>query len=227
MRLTAGLLTAALLTAAVAVPADAAPKKKKPAPKVCKLIVDDEGDAHLASPEVPTDESVDIVEGDFASNGKKITGIIRLKSLVEENPRSPMGQVYFLLFKLKGTDDTLTLSAGLYPTGNQFQYGYQAPDPNVSALNVSYTLGDAVGTITGNEIRITADIANFPQKAFLKNGNSVTTLTAEARYVYGQRLVPSQNVGPARVPLGGLTLRVDDAAGKPYVLGAPSCVAVK
>lgn len=225
MRLTVGLLTACLVATAAATPATAAPKKK-PVPKVCNIIADDPGDAFLGASQVPSDDSVDIVGGDFASNGKKLTGIIRLKALAQQNPRSPMGQVYFVIFKVKGIEDTLTLSAGLYPTGNQFQYGYQAPDPNIPVLNVSYTLGNAVGVINGNEIRITADIANFPQKAFLKNGNSVTTLTAEARYVYGQRVVPSQNVGPVRVPLGGLTARLDDATGKAYVLGAPSCVAV-
>lgn len=220
MRLaTAGLAAACTLTALTALPAAAAAKPKP----VCNLIFDDAGDATAST--VPGDDSVDIVGGDFASNGKQLTGIIKLKALANPNPQSPLGQAYFITFNLKGTADTLTLSAGLYPTGNQFSYGYQAVDPNTT-VNTSYTLGNATGKIVGNEIRITADIAKFPQAKFLKNGNRVTTLAADARRVYGQRVVPSQQVGPARAPLGGLTLTFDDATGKPYVLGARSCVAI-
>lgn len=226
MRLAAGLLAAATVTAVAAVPASAAPKPKpKPVPKVCNIIADDPGDASNAS-QIPSDDSQDIIGGDFASNGKKLTGIIRLKSLAQQNPRAPLGQAYYVLFKIRGSDDVLTLSAGLFPTGNEFTYGYQGKDPNTD-VNTSYTLGKAAGEVKGNEIFITADIAAFPQKALLKNGNSVTELTAEARGVYGQRVVPSQQVGPARAPLGGVTLTFDTATGKPYVLGNPSCVAIK
>ena len=219
MRLVAGIATACTLAAIGAVPAHAA--KAKPAPAVCKLIFDDEADYTVPD----GDASVDIVGGDFASNGKQITGIIRLKGLTNPNPRSPLGQAYFIEFTVKGSSDILTLSAGLYPTGNQFGFGYQGPDP-VLPINTSYTLGEAKGVIAGNEIRITADIAKFPQAKLLKNGNKVTTLEANARRVYGQRAVPSQQVGPVRAPLGGLTLNYDDATGKTYTLGARSCVAV-
>ena len=219
MRLVAGLATACTVAALGAVPA-AATTKPKPAPPVCKLIFDDEGDQTT-----PGDASVDIVGGDFASNGKQITAIIRLKQLVNPNPQSPLGQAYFVSFTVKGSSDTLTLGAGLYPTGNQFTYGYQAEDPT-SGVSTSYTLGNATGAINGNEIRITADIAKYPQAKLLKNGNKVTTITADARRVYGQRVVPSQQVGPVRAPLGGLTLTYDEATGKTYTLGARSCVAV-
>ena len=216
MRLVAGFATACTIAALAAVPAEAA----KVAPAVCKLIFDDEGDQSA-----PGDASVDIVGGDFATNGKQVTGIIRLKALTNPNPASPLGQAYFLTFTVKGSADQLTLGAGLYPTGNQFTYGYQGVDPT-SGVNTSYTLGEAKGVIAGNEIRITADIAKYPQAKFLKNGNKVTTLAADARRVYGQRVVPSQQVGPVRAPLGGLNLTHDDATGKTYTLGARSCVAV-
>jgi hypothetical protein len=222
MRVTAGLVAACTLTALAAVPASAAKPKPKPVAKVCKLVVDDAGDATLQDG-VPSDDSLDIVGGDFASNGKKVTGIIRVKALQQQNPRAPLGQLYFAMFTVKGVTTPLFLSATLAPTGNQFHYGYQAPDP-VLPLNTSYAAGAAVGKITGNEIKITADISKFSQKAFLKNGNQVTTLTLEARMLTGQRAVPSQNVGPARVPFGGLTSLIDDADGKKYTLGTPSCV---
>lgn len=220
MRVTAGLVAACTMTALGAVPASAA-KPKAPA-KACNLIVDDAGDA-TPEPGVPSDDSLDIVGGDFASNGKKLTGVIKLKALQQQNPRSPLGQVYFAIFTVKGLADTLTLSATLAPSGTQYHFGYQGVDPT-SGLNTSYTIGTATGKITGSEIKITAEVAKFPQKAKLKNGVAVTSLVAESRNLLGQRAVPSQNVGPVRVPLGGLTLLADDADGKKYTLGTPSCV---
>lgn len=222
MRLIAGLVAAATITAVAAVPASAAKAKPKPVPKACNVIFDDAGDAK-AQPSAPNDDSIDIIGGDFASNGKKLTGVVRLKALQQQNTKSPLGQIYMLIFKVAGTTDTLTISASLVPNGNQFHIGYQANDPT-TGVSTSYTIGNAVGKITGNEIKVSAEVGKFPQAKFLKNGAKVTSLTAEARYLYGQRAVASQNVGPVRVPLGGVTLRFDEALGKPYTLGAPSCV---
>jgi hypothetical protein len=226
MRLVAAFATACTIAAAGAVPATAAAPKPAPKPKpVCNLIVDDADDANSSGTIPASDPSVDIVGGDFASNAKALTAILRIKALANPNPRAPLGQAYFVSFNVKGLADTLTLSAGLYPTGNQFAYGYQAVDPN-TGVNTSYTLGEATGVVKGNEIRISVPVAKFPQAKSLKVGNTLTTLTADGRAVFGQRVVPSQQVGPARAPLGGLTLTLDDAVGKTYTLGAPSCVKV-
>lgn len=226
MRATALTLAALMAASGLAAGAEAATKPKpKPVPKVCKLIVDAPGDS--AASAAPGDEAVDIVGGDFASNGKQITAIIRVAKIVETNPNSPLGQSYFMVFGVKGTDDVLSVSAGLYPTGREFKFGYQGVDPN-TGVNTSYTLGDATGVVdtAKNELRITADISKFPQAKFLKPGGVVSSMTAEARRVYGQRAVPSQDAGGARVPLGGVTLTFDTAEGKKYTLGAPSCVAI-
>jgi hypothetical protein len=220
MRLAAVIATACTLAALGAVPASAA--KVKP---VCNLITDDADDATLAA-QAGSDPSLDIVGGDFASNGKTITGIIRLKAFTENNPKSPLGQLYYILFNAPKTGQALSMYAMFTPQGASYKYGYDAVDPTTT-LNTSYTLGDAKGVRNGNEIRISVDAKNYPQgAALLKNGARVTGIAAEARALFGQRAVPSQNVGPVRVPLGGLTERVDDAAGKPYVLGTKSCVAV-
>ena len=214
------LLAALAPLLALGLAAEAAPAK------VCNLVSDAQGDATAST--VPGDDAMDIVGGDFASNAKQLTAVIKIAKIVNPNPESPLGQSYFMVFNLKGTADTLSVSAGLYPTGNEFKFGYQGVDPN-TGVNTSYTLGDATGVIdtAKNEIRVTADIAKFPQAKFLKPGNSVTTLTAEARRVYGQRVVPSQQ-GPAgpRIPLGGATLTFDTATGKKYTLGAKSCVVI-
>ena len=225
MRATALSLAALVTVSGLAAGAQAAPKPKPKPKPVCNLITDAPGDS--AASAAPGDDAVDVVGGDFASNGKQITAVIKVAKITETNPNSPLGQSYFMVFGVKGTDDVLSLSAGLYPTGREFKFGYQGVDPN-TGVNTSYTLGDATGVVdtAKNEFRITVDIAKFPQAKFLKPGGTVSTITAEARRVYGQRVVGSQQVGPARAPLGGVTLTFDTAEGKKYTLGAPSCVAV-
>jgi hypothetical protein len=224
MRLVAGLATAATLAAIGAVPAEAA--KPKPPKPVCNLVVDDKGDATAST--VPGDTSVDLIGGDFASSTKQITAVIKVDKLVNPDPQAPFGQSYFATFNVKGLADTLTLSVGLYPTGDEYKFGYQGVDEN-TGVNTSYTVGDATGSydLAKGELRVSADIAKFPQAKYLKAGGQVTVLTLEARRVYGQRKVPSQDT-PAgvRAPLGGLTLTFDTATGKKYTLGAPSCVKV-
>jgi hypothetical protein len=213
------LFLVAACVAATGLTAQAAAPKK-----VCNLVTDAKGDSVIVA--APGDASSDIVGGDFASNAKQLTAVIKLDKLANPNPQSPLGQAYFMVFTVKGTADVLSVSAGLYPTGNEFTFGYQGLDPN-TGVNTSYTLGDAKGVIdmAKSEIRITADIAKFPQAKLLKPKGTVTSMTAEARRVYGQRVVPSQQgpVGP-RVPLGGATLTLDTATGKKYTLGALSCV---
>ncbi|MDQ1710784.1 MAG: hypothetical protein QOE45_234 [Frankiaceae bacterium] len=221
MRLVAGLAAAVTLAAIGAVPASAA--APKPA---CNLVTDGKGDSIYNH--VPGDSSVDLVGGDFASNAKTITAVIRVDKLVKTNPQAPLGQQYFVLFNVKGVPDLLTLSVGIYPTGDEYKFGYQAEDPN-TGVNTSYTVGDAKGSYSEakGELRISADIAKFPQGKKIKLGAQVTNLKVEARRVVGQRKVPSQDT-PAgvRAPLGGLTLVFDDATGKNYTLGAKSCVAI-
>ncbi|HVE63604.1 MAG TPA: hypothetical protein VNB94_07380, partial [Mycobacteriales bacterium] len=78
-----------------------------------------------------------------------------------------------------------------------------------------------------SELRIHVPLAAFASRAKLPKGAKLSGLIAEGRVLIGQRLVPSQAVGPSpRIPLGGLTATVDTAEGKSYLLGTPSCVAV-
>ena len=222
MRLHAALAAATTVAGLVTV---SAPVTATAVAKACKLISDAPGDAVYNN--VPGDDSVDIVGGDFASNAKTITAIVRVKQFTDPNPQSPLGQIYLVAFTVKGVPDELTLSASYLPNGVQYKYGYQGTDPT-SGLSTSYTLGDATGTRAGNEIRISVDMAKYPQAKGLKTGKSVSGITAEARRLHGQRVVPSQDlpVVGIRAPFGGVTTTWDEAAGKKYTLGAPSCVAV-
>lgn len=226
MRLVAVLATACTVAVLGAVPAATAKSLPKP---VCNLVPDDAGDARygLDNANIPSDDSMDILGADFASNAKAVTAIIKVKKYANPNPTSPMGQMYYFSWSVAGTSDTLTLAAGIYPTGTQYIFGYEATDPTTN-VTTSYTGGEARGSIDGNTIRISADIAKFPQAKYLKPGRKASALAANTRHVVGQRVVPSQSVGPSpRLPLGGVTLTYDDAAGKSYILGTRSCVTVK
>lgn len=218
MRLRTSLLAAAIALTGFAGGANAAPS--------CNLIVDAEGDDTVVA--TPSDASTDIISGDVASDASVFTAVLRVKKLANPNPRAPFGQSYFMVFNVKGSPDPLYVAAGLYPTGNEFIYGYQGVDPG-TGLNTSYKLGNALGNvdIDKGELRIHVPLNAFAEKAKLTKGTKVSGMIGEARMLLGQRVVPSQQVGPQRVPLGGFTLTVDTAeATKSYNLGDASCVAV-
>ena len=219
MRLRSSLIAAAIALTGFDGSAQAAP--------VCNLIVDAEGDDTVVA--TPSDASTDLVSGDVASDATTLTAVLRVKKLANPNPRAPFGQSYFMVFNVKGSPDPLFVSAGLYPTGNEFIYGYQGVDPT-NGINTSYKLGDALGNVDldKGELRIHVSLNAFAEKAKLTKGTKVSGMIGESRVFAGQRLVPSQSVGPSpRIPLGGFTLTVDTAeATKSYELGTPSCVAV-
>jgi len=220
MKLRTSLLVAAVTVSGLAASASAAPKA------VCNTITDAKGDAVYAA--LPNNPSLDIISGDVASDKTNLTGVIRVDKLSVPSVQSPMGQSFLVNFSVKGAPDPLFVGARLYPTGNKFVYGYIAVDP-VNGLSTRYTLGDATGVVDldKSELRISVPVAAFAKQAKLNPGAKLSGLTAESSAVVGQGAVPSQSVGPSpRIPLGGLLLPTDDATGKAYIAGTPSCVAV-
>jgi hypothetical protein len=227
MKVRAAILVLALLPVGAATTALGATKPKpKPLPKVCNLIVDDAGDEKYNGA-VPGDGNDDIVSGDLSSNGKVITGVLRLAALAQPDPMSPLGEGYFLEFSAKGADNTLFLSARTYPTGTKYVFGYSAADPT-SGINTSYTIGTATGSVdtAKKEVHITAPNAGFaPAGTKLTLGTKLLGPAATSYRIVGQAVVPSQSVGGQRVPIGGLLLPFDTASSsKSYVVGQASCV---
>lgn len=199
-----------------------------PAPTVCQIIKDAKGDAKYAGA-VPGDSSVDIVSADVASDGKIVTGVVRVDKLTVPNPQAPLGQAWFVKFNVKGAPEVIFLSARQYPQGNVFVFGYTAPDPTLAGINTSYTLGTATGVLDmdKNEIRISAPAAEFKKaNATIVKGAKLSGLLADTWRIAGQGFVPSQQVGPVRAPLGGLLLPFDNATGTTYTVGTKSCVAL-
>lgn len=195
---------------------------------VCNLVVDPAGDAEVAG--VPGGSGDDILSGDFASDGVLLTGVVRMAGLSANDPEWLNGRAYFAEFTAPGSKDVLFLQARAYPTGVIYSYGYSGVDPT-SGVNTSYTLGAATGVVdvAKKEVRITAPVKGFVDgaKAKIAKGAKIGGLGTRVYRQGGQGLVPSQTVGGVRVPVGGLNLLLDEAAGTgSYVLGTASCVAV-
>jgi hypothetical protein len=221
MKVRAALLIVSLLPLGAAASAVAATKPKP----VCQIIKDAAGDAEYNGA-VPGADGDDLTSADLASDGKKITAVLRLAAVAANDPMAPLGRGYFVEFGAKGSDSNLFLSARPYPTGTKFVYGYSAPDPN-TGINTSYTIGDATGSVSPEkkEVRITAPNTGFaPSGTKLPKNTKLLTPTATVYRIAGQGLVPSQSVAGQRVPIGGLLLPFDDATGKNYTVGALSCV---
>jgi hypothetical protein len=198
---------------------------------VCNLVKDAKGDSSLSptgGAGVPGDGTSDIVSADIASNASTLTAVIRLAGLQNPDPQSPLGMAYYMKFTLPGSTTLYFLTARVYPTGAQYYFGYQGSDP-VLPLNTLYavTPGKGVVDTKKSEVRISVPLAAIAKTVKLAKGAVLSSLDANTYRILGQGVVPSQNVGPARAPFGGLSEQFDDATGtSSYTLGHPSCVVV-
>jgi hypothetical protein len=219
------VLSTSLVLVGCAGMAAAAPKAKP----VCNIVQDAKGDA--GADNIPGADGDDIVSADVANDATTLTAVIRLAGLQANDPQAPFGRSYSVLFTAPGSADLLYLSARTYPQGTKFLFGYQAEDPN-TGVNTNYALGNATGVVdlAKGEVHISVPIKSFVEgaKAKLVPGAKLAGVSASADRIFGQGFVPSQSPAPGapRVPLGGLTLTFDDAAGGSYLMGTPSCVVV-
>ena len=226
MKTRAAVLALSLLVPAGAGVAAAAPKPK-PVKPVCNLVTDPAGDAEVNG--AALSEGDDTIGGDIASDGVTLTGVIRMAGLAANDPQWLNGRSYLLEFAAPGVAEPLFLQARAYPTGTVFSFGYSGVDP-VLPINTSYSLGAATGVVDleKKEVRISAPVKAYADagKAGIKKGAKLSGLVTRVYRQGGQGLVPSQQVGPARVPLSGLNLLTDEGFGTSYVVGTPSCVAL-
>jgi hypothetical protein len=199
------LAVCAGLAAATGV-ATAAPKVKP----VCNLVVDETGDGGIAT----SSGDVDIVSADLASNAKTITAVIRLDGdPASVNPQAPGGKNYYMSFTAPGSDQPQFLSAEFDPVaGASYHSGFEE---DVNGVGNKTSDADAVmGAVKGNVITITAPLSAFSSRVNLKPGKKLTDLTAEVFALIGTSTT------------GGLLANADDATGKAYTTGTPSCVKV-
>jgi hypothetical protein len=179
-----------------------------PAKPVCNLLSDAKGDAYptTAMPAGPSDDTLDIVTADVATNKKTITAVIRLTKVAEQSDTSPTGYHMVFNFTAPGATNPLYLQ---YFSGNDaleasFDYGYD------DAVNGLTSLGNADGVVdlAKNEIRISAPLSGFADQASIKPGQKLGDLAVQATRDL-LILLPYADIADG---------------GAAYTVGAPSCV---
>jgi hypothetical protein len=202
------LLVAALVATGISASADAAVRRPPP----CKTILDPEGDsAHGAS--------LDIVSADIASDRKTVTAVIRLASISKTNPDAPTGQGYYFDFTAGG-EAPIFLSYTITPTTESFNYGY-VDTATGGGLHRSIDAAKGVVDTAKKEIRISAPVGAWTTYGNPKVGSKITGITLSTYWVVGA-YVPNPTNGSSTG--GGSLQPADDASGKTYVAGSPSCV---
>lgn len=183
-----------------------------PPKPTCNLVQDLKGDGtgfiFTDDDYLPNNPQLDLVTGDIASDGKIITAVIRTDELALSDPNSPTGRAYYANFTVG--DATLYLSASLDRSGaGSFSGGF--------IENRRSSLGAATGVVDPDkkEIRISAPVSLFAEKAAIKKGVKIQNLNLLA-----QRFLGVSGVA-------GVTPSADAAeGGKTYTVGTKSCVAV-
>ena len=206
MRMLRPALAVALVASVTAAGAAGAATKPKVKP-VCNLVTDAAGDANgfvvtdTGLPVPPSDDNLDIVSADVASNAKVITAVIRLKALGSDST-APAGSTVYFNFSVNGAEQYL--NADLDGKGGAtYTFG-----DFTGASGGRTKIGDATGVLDAakKEIRISAPVSGF--KETIKPGTKLTDLNALA-----QRLFVV------------FTPSADSAEGsKVYAAGATSCV---
>ena len=195
----------ALAVGASLVVAGSAGAVTKPKP-VCNLVTDPAGDASIQPP-LPSDDTLDIVSADVASNVKNVTAVLRLKSLAATSPFATTGRNYYIQFDLPGGANPVYFSAESDATGTSYRWGDLE---TVNGLGSYTPKGDAKGVTdtAKNQIRLTVPVSELSAVGKAKPGSKISALHANTTAV-----------------LGVLVADVDTADGsKSYIAGAPSCV---
>jgi hypothetical protein len=181
-----------------------------PSPKpVCNLLTDAKGDGYptTAAEAGPSDDALDILSADVATNAKQLTAVLRLSKAATSADSAPTGFRFLVLFTTPGSDDPVYLSAASTPgLGETYSFGTDAADGLTDG-------GEATGVFDAakNEVRITASLSDLSSVAGkLKPGTKLTGLNANS----------------SRDFQAVITYADRAEGGKTYVAGTPSCVAV-
>lgn len=173
-----------------------------PAPKpVCNLITDPAGDTTGPS------TALDIVGGDLASNGKVLTGVIRLAALAETDVSSPTGIAWGMRYTVPGSSlPKYLLATKFQGEAVEFSFG----DVNGTSLE-ELGKGSGVLDVAKKEVRIHA-----PAKAVgAKPGAMLTELSAQGRRAIGSNQVAT---------LYSNADASEAANARPYTAGTRSCI---
>lgn len=225
MRVRALLLTGVAIAASLSAVANAAPAKS------CNLVADPKGDTNndltvegqTVKNGFPASESVDLVGADLASDGSKVTAVIKLSN-IDPDEQAVINRRYVLQFKPAGSKYPLLLAALVDPLGETYNFGYYGPSASGTSTNPLYNYpGTATGRIEGGNVIITAnlaDMAGVENVGKFPTGAKINGLTA---FSFRRHLYPAVGVPP----VGGRVHQADTATSKAtYTAGAPSCVKI-
>lgn len=200
MKLRAALLASAVLAGAVFVGSSQAAGP-------CNLIVDPAGDSEYGAP-------LDITGADIASDGKKVTAVIRLAEVNKSNGSAPTGQGWYFHFQPAGAATPLFLSAASnLTTSEAFNFGWLD-----GTINRSLGVATGVFDTARKEIRITAPATSWAERGSLKSGTKLSAVTATGYWYIGATV---NGTGAGSLQTG------DEAATtKTYNVGDKNCVVV-
>lgn len=176
-------------------------------PPVCNLVTDPAGDANgfvVTGTPLPSDDFLDIVSADIASDAKNLTAVIRLKAVGADSTAPTGGTVYF---NFTIGDSKSYVAAVLDGKGGAtFSAGDFTGTPGRKQL------AEATGFVDAKtkEIHITAPANTW--SASIKSGVKLSALG-----VLAQRYIGGAGVG--------FTPTADDSVSeKIYTAGTKSCV---
>jgi hypothetical protein len=213
---------ALVLATVVGAPAHAASKPKTP----CQWVKDEKNDTFLAraaegNPNNPQEPGLDITSADLASDGKTVTAVIRIAKWSPSVQTAPLGYGFAFTFLPPLSNMEASLRA-VFITGQApyYEATYRDPSvPNGPSTFLSLATG-SVNTAKG-EIHISAPATAFAPIGLIKKGAKLFPGTDTA--TSGRAVPPTP--GTAGQPTATRMVFSDAAAtGKPYTVGAPSCV---
>lgn len=237
MRARAAVIAGLAVAVAVSGEAGAAVHAKpKPKPKpVCNIITDPTGDAPvdltlgLAPSKMPNDPNGDILSADLASDGKFVTGVIRVKTLATPDTAFPEAHFYMLSWTVPGHDSPVYLGATVDPNPASAAYGPQYVFGDGAtfhgALNY-YNIGTAVkGTVDTAKKTITLSVPISAIKSYGKYtpGTRFSGVNASSQALLNGPVLPT-NVAPVGGSIAWGWQEDTAAAAKDYIAGTPSCV---
>lgn len=199
------ILAALAIVASTVGAAEAAVRKPPP----CKTVTDAAGDSSRGA-------ALDIVSGDIASNRSTVTAVFRLSEITKSNPDAPTGMGYYFDFTVAGAETPIYLSYTVTPTTEAFNFGYVD-----GTIHRSIAAAKGVVDTAKKEIRISAPVGAWTTYGNPKVGAKLTGITLTTYWVVGAYVANPVTGGTNG---GGSLQPADDAAGKTYVAGAPSCV---
>jgi hypothetical protein len=208
------VLTAGLAAGGTAV---AAPKPKpKPKPKpVCNVATDAKGDTFAArvqdtqgGPFGPHDDGLDIVSADLASDGKVITGVVRVVSMAPAST-SPGGRGFDINIATPRSPAEVYLRASVPASGAPTaEAGTREALPAVTSVSTPLGAGTAVVDTAKNEVRFSFPTSIFESVGGIKVGDTLSF----GEITVGRTLGPRSVFADVAVP------------GTSYKVGTPTCV---